>query len=152
MEHNIKLFTDSAADLPRHIQEAYDVDIVPLSVIFGEQEYKDGVTISPEEFYRKLASDPELPSTNQVNPHEFVQLSAHIWTPERHLVYRPISPPERNISECRLLRRCSIQSEFTCLTACQLRWEKAVCLESHELAAAGLLSCRNRFRTEKHPP
>ena len=73
MEPKLKLFTDSAADLPRSIREQYDVDVVPLSVMFGDREYKDNVTLTPEEFYRLLASDPELPSTNQVNPHEFAE-------------------------------------------------------------------------------
>lgn len=73
MEPRLKLFTDSAADLPRSVKEEYDVEVVPLTVIFGNTEYKDGVTITAEEFYQKLASEADFPATNQVNPHEFAE-------------------------------------------------------------------------------
>ena len=67
----IKLITDSASDLPEEFCAKYNVEIVPLTIIFGEKEYKEEITLSPEEFWKKLMTYPELPSTNQVNPHEF---------------------------------------------------------------------------------
>lgn len=73
MNGKIKLFTDSASDLPRVYRERYDIDVVPLSVIFGEEEFKDGVTLSPSDFWKKMNASKELPSTNQVNPNDFVE-------------------------------------------------------------------------------
>ena len=73
MNGKIKLFTDSAADLPQHYRDKYDIDVVPLSVIFGTEEFKDQVTLSHDEFWRKLINSEELPATNQVNPHEFAE-------------------------------------------------------------------------------
>ena len=73
MNGKIKLFTDSAADLPLIYRERYDIDVVPLSVIFDEEEFKDGVTLSAPEFWAKLGTAKELPSTNQVNPNDFVE-------------------------------------------------------------------------------
>lgn len=73
MSNKIKLFTDSAADLPKIYKERYDIDVVPLSVIFGEEEFKDQVTLSATEFWEKLLGSKELPSTSQVNPHDFVE-------------------------------------------------------------------------------
>ncbi len=76
MPNKIKLFTDSAADLPQVYRERYDIDVVPLSVIFGDEDFKDGVTLSVSEFYSRLTTSQELPSTNQVNPHDFVEAFA----------------------------------------------------------------------------
>ncbi len=73
MTKAIKLFTDSAADVPREYIEKYDIGVVPLSVIFNGVEFKDKVNLSTEEFYHKLSTEPELPSTNQVNPNEFAE-------------------------------------------------------------------------------
>ena len=73
MTNKIKLFTDSAADLPQIYQERYDIGVVPLSVIFGDTEFKDGVTLSHAEFWTKMQESKELPSTNQANPNDFVQ-------------------------------------------------------------------------------
>jgi DegV family protein with EDD domain len=152
VEHNIKLFTDSAADLPRHIQEAYDVDIVPLSVIFGEQEYKDGVTISPEEFYRKLASDPELPSTNQVNPHEFVQAFRPYLDAGKDILYIGLSHRLSGTFQSAVLAKEMLDSKrvhlFNSLSA---SLGEALCvLKAGELAAAGLSIPEIVFELEKH--
>ncbi len=73
MNGKIKLFTDSAADLPQIYKELYDIDVVPLSVIFGDEEFKDGVTLSQTDFWAKLQTSKELPATNQVNPNDFVE-------------------------------------------------------------------------------
>ena len=73
MTRKIKLFTDSAADLPQVYRYRYDIDVVPLSVVFGDDEYKDGVTLSHAEFWAKLQESKELPSTNQANPNDFVE-------------------------------------------------------------------------------
>ncbi|NMB01656.1 MAG: DegV family protein [Firmicutes bacterium] len=72
MDKKIKLFADSAADLPHSLQERYDIGVVPLSVIFGDREFKDGVDLSIVEFWEKLLASEELPATNQANPHDFV--------------------------------------------------------------------------------
>jgi DegV family protein with EDD domain len=73
MADKIKLFTDSAADLPKIYRERYDIEVVPLSVIFGDIEYKDGLTLSHAEFWEKLQDSKELPSTNQAAPNDFVE-------------------------------------------------------------------------------
>lgn len=73
MSDKIKLFTDSAADLPQIYRDKYDVSIVPLSIVFGNEEFKDQVNLTMEEFWERLLNVEELPSTSQVNPHEFVE-------------------------------------------------------------------------------
>ena len=49
------------------------VEVLPLSVHFGEEAYLDGVELSPDEFYRKLAEATALPTTSQINPDRFIQ-------------------------------------------------------------------------------
>ncbi len=68
---NIAVVTDSTADLPKDVADAHNVRVVPLNVLFGTDEYKDGVTIDNDEFYRRLQSSPELPTTSQPSPGEF---------------------------------------------------------------------------------
>lgn len=68
---NIAVVTDSTADLPRDVADAHGVRVVPLNVRFGVDEYKDGITIDNDEFYRRLQSSPELPTTSQPSPGEF---------------------------------------------------------------------------------
>lgn len=69
----IKILTDSTADLPQEIVEQYGISVVPLKVIFGKDEYVDGVDLAPEEFYEMLEKSEELPTTSQVTPEQFIE-------------------------------------------------------------------------------
>jgi len=70
----LRIITDSTCDIDQALQEKLGIDIVPLKVRFGSEEYLDGITISKEEFYQKLAESREMPTTSQVNPEEFLVL------------------------------------------------------------------------------
>ena len=50
----IRIVTDSSADIPLHLREELGITVVPLYVRFGSQDFKDGVTITNEEFYERL--------------------------------------------------------------------------------------------------
>jgi DegV family protein with EDD domain len=47
--------------------------MVPLQVVFGDSTFRDRVDLTPEEFYRRLRSAVELPTTSQPAPAEFIQ-------------------------------------------------------------------------------
>ena len=66
---NVKIVVDSTADMTPEL--AAKVDIVPLSVLFGEKEYISGVDITSETFYEMLAQCQELPTTSQPAPYRF---------------------------------------------------------------------------------
>lgn len=71
---SIQIITDSMTDMPKELIEAYDIEVIPLTVHFGESEYRDGVDLSPEEFYGKLSDARELPKTSQVTPYSFEEV------------------------------------------------------------------------------
>lgn len=68
----VKIVTDSTADLPEKLRREYDIKIVPLKVIFGESIYRDGYDLTNREFYSKLAEATVLPTTSQPSPGEFL--------------------------------------------------------------------------------
>lgn len=67
----VQLIIDSASDLTAEEAKALGVKLIPIPINFGEQEYLSGVNITQEEFYNKLASCKELPTTSQPAPYEF---------------------------------------------------------------------------------
>ncbi len=77
----IHVVTDSTADLTDADAAALGVRVVPLTVFFGEEEFKDGVDISADEFYRRLV-DPKdkQPRTSQPPPEDFVTLYRELLT------------------------------------------------------------------------
>lgn len=64
--NKIKIICDSLADIPKEVVEQYDIHVVPLSVLFDDKEYIDGVDITKEEFYKMLRESDKLPKTSQV--------------------------------------------------------------------------------------
>ncbi len=67
----VRIVTDSSADLPAEEVERLGVEVVPLSIRFGSEEYTDGVDLSVAQFYDKLASASELPETAAPSPGAF---------------------------------------------------------------------------------
>lgn len=69
---SVRIIVDSTADLIPALKAR--VKTVPLTVHFGDTEYVDGVTITPQEFYKKLVSGGELPHTSQATPFAFSEV------------------------------------------------------------------------------
>src|SRR5690349_15077784 len=67
----VKVVTDSAADLSDDVIAELDIAVVPLSIRFGSDEFVDRVTLSPQQFYEKMASTPTLPETAAPSPGAF---------------------------------------------------------------------------------
>ena len=67
----IKFVIDSTADLEPAWIEQHGITIVPLRVIFGEEELRDHFDISPQDFYTRMKTDPVAPRTSQPTPAEF---------------------------------------------------------------------------------
>jgi len=68
---SVKIVTDSSSDIPPAIARELDITVVPLSVRFGTQTYRDGIDIMPEEFYRRLVEEPVHPATAAMSPGDF---------------------------------------------------------------------------------
>ncbi|MDR1700763.1 MAG: DegV family protein [Lachnoclostridium sp.] len=67
----VRIITDSLSDFTPEFAKELNVDLMPLSVSFGEETYLSGYEITNEEFYEKLVSSDVLPTSSQINPFEF---------------------------------------------------------------------------------
>ena len=67
----VRIVTDSSADLAADVVERLGIEVVPLSIRFGDEEYTDGVDLSVSQFYDKLASSADLPETAAPSPGAF---------------------------------------------------------------------------------
>lgn len=67
----VKLVTDSVSDLPPEVAKKMGITVIPLNVHFGVEAYKDGVELSPDEFYHKLETASTLPTTSAPAPGVF---------------------------------------------------------------------------------
>jgi DegV family protein with EDD domain len=70
----VAVVTDSSADLADSVLDRHHISVVPLQVVFGNETFRDRIDLKPEEFYRRLASARDLPTTSQPAPAEFVRV------------------------------------------------------------------------------
>lgn len=82
---SVRIVTDSTADLSPQLAKEHGITIVPVYVRFGHENYRDGIDISREEFYERLATTRVHPTTSQPTPDDFAQ------------VYRKLSREADNI-------------------------------------------------------
>ena len=74
MKRSFAVVTDSTADLPDEWRGRYDIEVVPLKVLFGDETFRDGVDMNNEEFFARLATSTKLPTTSAPSPGEFAEL------------------------------------------------------------------------------
>jgi DegV family protein with EDD domain len=70
----VRLVTDSTADIPHEICLTLGIEVVPLKVHFGNDTYRDGVTLQADHFYELLAQASVLPTTSQPSPVDFLEM------------------------------------------------------------------------------
>jgi len=67
----IGIITDSTCDIPDDLLEKYAIRVVPALVIWGEEQFRDRVDLTPAEFYRRLESDPARPNSSMPMVQDF---------------------------------------------------------------------------------
>lgn len=69
----IKIITDSGSDISQEEAKKLNIEVIPIVTLFSDQEYLDGVSISRDEFYKRLSEKKEFPKTTQVNPSSYMK-------------------------------------------------------------------------------
>lgn len=82
---NTAVVLDSTADFPEAPDRFPSWRVVPLYVRFGEDSYRDYVELGPREFYARLRTAPELPTTSQPTPQDFLDAYEQLAGYERIL-------------------------------------------------------------------
>ena len=87
----IKIITDSTAYLPDTYLKQYDIDVVPLSLIWEGKVYYDGIDISATEFYTRMTQTNALPTTSQVPVSDFETIFRKNLEAGNELLVLPVS-------------------------------------------------------------
>ncbi|HSM23501.1 MAG TPA: DegV family protein [Anaerolineaceae bacterium] len=70
----IAIVTDSTAYIPKELGSEFKIHIAPLQLIWGEEQFRDGVDIQPVQFYEKLQTAEVMPTTSQATPGAFKEI------------------------------------------------------------------------------
>jgi DegV family protein with EDD domain len=109
----VRIVTDSTSDIPPHIAQQFNISVVPLSVIFGEDVYKENVQITPDLFYEKLQKAKDLPTTSAPSVGDFLE------------TYREVLKETDEIISIHLSSKLSATYNNACQAAAQLADEGA---------------------------
>jgi len=71
---SVRILVDSSAELDKEFCEKNNIELMPNTISFGEQEFIAGETITTSEFYKKLAETKELPKTALINQFRFTEV------------------------------------------------------------------------------
>jgi fatty acid kinase fatty acid binding subunit len=82
---NTAIVLDSTADFPEAPERFPNMRVVPLYVRFGEESFKDYVELGPDAFYDRLRTAPDLPTTSQPTPQDFLTVYEELGAYERIL-------------------------------------------------------------------
>jgi DegV family protein with EDD domain len=69
----VAIITDSTVNLPENFIKEYSISVLPQVLIWSGETYEDGIDITPSDFYNRLKSDKNMPSTSQVTPKSFLR-------------------------------------------------------------------------------
>lgn len=67
----VKFIIDAGCDLTAQQAAELDVILIPMTICFDNKEYRSGIDLSHEDFYKMLTEEKELPTTSQPTPYEF---------------------------------------------------------------------------------
>lgn len=69
----LRIVTDGAGDIIPAWGKEYDIDVIPVNILFGEKSYLQGVELDNEGFYKMVEEHKKVPKTSQPSPHQFVE-------------------------------------------------------------------------------
>lgn len=75
---NIALVTDSTCDLSQELIDHYQIHVLPINIMVGDNHYLDKLTLQPSQFYKLLEEGYAFPKTSQINEKAFINLYSHL--------------------------------------------------------------------------
>ena len=87
----VVITADSTCDLPKSIIEKNNIVITPLSILLGEESFKDGVDVFPQNVYAFVAKTGTLPNTSAVTPAQYYEVFDKITKEGKAVVHISLS-------------------------------------------------------------
>lgn len=86
----IKIITDTCSDITLETAEKYGIKLVPIHIIFGDEDYLDRYDLDTKEFYEKLDNTTVHPKTAQITVQEHIDLF-NTYADDYEIIYIPLS-------------------------------------------------------------
>lgn len=110
----VKIISDSTCDLSKELIEKYDIEILPLHIMLGEEEYEDGKSITPDEIYKWSDEHKTTPKTSAAGITQVVD------------AYRPYLEQGREIVSFSISSEMSTTNNVMRMAALELEAEEQI--------------------------
>lgn len=110
---SVRVVTDSTADLAPNLVQMHNISVVPLTVVFGDEVYKEGLEMTPDVFYERLPAAKPMPTTSAPSVGDFLE------------VYKEALKTTDEIVSVHLSSKLSATYSAACQAAAQLADEGA---------------------------
>lgn len=136
----VKLIVDSACDIQASKAEKLGIIVLPLIVRFDQTEYEDGLTLTHEDFYKKLSESDNLPTTSQLAPAAFAKVFEEVSAANDTAVVITVSAKLSGTYQSAMIAASEYQNIFVVDSAnvCigeRILVERALALREEQLSA-----------------
>ena len=106
----IKIIADSTCDLSKELVEKYDVTVIPLCVVMGENSYYDGVEVTPDEIYKWADANKTTPKTAALSFDKTLEILRPFMDEGDDIIFFGIS--SKMSTTCNVARLIAEQEEY----------------------------------------
>ncbi|MBH1941128.1 DegV family protein [Mobilitalea sibirica] len=149
----IRIITDSTSDIGKEQAKQMDITIVPLKVIFGDKEYREGVEITIDGFYEKLVKAEKLPTTSQPSPDDFLKYFNEAKEAGDSVIVVLISSKLSGTVQSALIAKDMVDYEdiyvvdsYTTITGLRILVEQAVKLRNEGMATLQIVDTLEKMK------
>lgn len=107
----IKIICESMSDLPDNLQQEYDVELLPINIVFDGKEYESGVDISTNDFYKMLRNSKSMPTTSQITYANFKEIFEGYLKEDNIVLYMSGSSAASGTYQSATLAKNDIESD-----------------------------------------
>ncbi len=145
----IKIITDSSSNITQEEAKALGITVMPLTINFGVEEYRDGVDIDCDEFYAKMAASRELPHTSQLTEQQVeVAVKQALKQADEVLIITIASVLSGSYERCRVVadKYDGVYAYDSQCTTVMLKLMVCEALKMADRTAAEIISALNALR------
>ncbi|MDU4859929.1 MAG: DegV family protein [Terrisporobacter othiniensis] len=109
---DLKIICDSLADVPENLVKLYDIEVIPLTIIINDIEYKDGQNLTNEEFYKLIKEYDEIPKTSQATYIQFKAIFKKYLDQGKKILYISGSSKVTGTYQSAMITKNDLQGEI----------------------------------------
>ena len=143
----VKIISDSTCDLSAELAAQYDIDILPLHILLGDEEFEDGKTITPDEIYSWSDEHKTTPKTSAPSLAETIELFRPYVEEGREIVCFSISNSMSTSGNVMRLAAGELEAEnrihrnrTSCDRSCHYGKKRTLCIRN--------CFCHGNFKTK----